>query len=229
MRSVFINSNDLNFNNELLSYSGDKFRHLTKVIRIRINERIILFNESAETYLCKIEGIDKKSILFKKIKKEIFKPRYFLSIAIGIVKKEAMERCLRNCMELGISKIYLLKTAFSQDYFELKKRHETIIESGMEQSNFFFKPKVEFISNLEDLDFEEYDNKIVLSTEENQKMDKIQRGHDLLLFGPEGGWSEEEIRFFKAKNLVFFQLETPIMRTPSAICAAVGSYLSLSR
>ena len=89
-----------------------------------------------------------------------------------MVKKEALELSIRQATELGVNKIFLLNSQYSQENSLKADRLEKIIVSAMEQSNNLFYPEIinselsAFVStNKED---------ILLFTSQSSTVDKKQ-------------------------------------------------------
>ena len=137
----------------------------------------------------------------------------------------AMERVLKSSCELGLSKIIILETEYSQRYSMNLERAHKILISSLEQSNFSYLPELCFekLSSFSGTDFEKI---YAFSTEENIELlqkPRVESTHNLLVIGPEGGFSRTDLALLKdLPKLSFHQLETPIMRSPTAVSYCLG-------
>ena len=206
-----------------ITIDGDQARHLIKVVRIKLNENILLNNGDGLGVIGKVIKIEKKSVDIEviNVKKEIKNER---SIALCMVKKEALELSIRQATELGVNKIFLLNSQYSQENSLKADRLEKIIVSAMEQSNNLFYPEIinaelsAFVStNSEDVLLFTSQSSTVDSTKIHQKM--------IPLIGPEGGFSDDELNLFKGTVSNQIHLPTPILRASTAVPTCIGYLL----
>ena len=206
-----------------ITIDGDEARHLIKVVRIKLNENILLNNGDGLGVIGKVIKIEKKSVDIEviNIKKEIKIER---SIALCMVKKEALELSIRQATELGVNKIFLLNSQYSQENSLKADRLEKIIVSAMEQSNNLFYPEIinselsAFVSsNKED---------VLLFTSQSSTVDKNKIHQKMIpLIGPEGGFSDDELNLFKGTVSNHIHLPTPILRASTAVPTCIGYLL----
>ena len=149
-------------------------------------------------------------------------------IAIGKLKKEALDLSLKMATELGCRKIYITNTDYSQSYPFNHERAMKLLISSLEQSNNCYLPSLEEV-NLEDLDLNIYDRAFSFSLNKKAELtpskifktialDKI-----LLIIGPEGGLSEREEDLLSTNdNSIPIKIDSPIMRAPTAMACAMG-------
>lgn len=220
MRAVFYPNIDTTWKH--LAISGDKAKHLIKVARVKINEEILVLSGDGKKVFGIIEEITKKELVISIKKFEFQKKGECIDLFVGQVKKDALDLVIKMAVELGINKLIIGETQFSQRYILKPERIESLIESAMEQSNNAYKLIVEF-SNFKSLDFNFYESKICLSpTKQGRNCGNIIKGTTLLIIGPEGGFSEEEEAFLEKKVTMKIQLPTPILRTPTAVACGMG-------
>lgn len=222
MRAIKIEEN-LNVG-QLLHLVGDKHHHLKNVLRLKRNHDVLLLVGEGKSFLAKVESIDKKETILK-VDEEcevVSKPSVKIDLYMGLVKKDALESCLKSAVEMGVESIYLIKTINSQKYEINTSRIEIIINNAIEQSNIKYFPKFEM------LDFKAIDlnkiGKVVLATNKKDqselKIDENSKRMSLFI-GPEAGFTEEEEQeLLKVGSVI--NLSTGILRTRTAVPALLG-------
>lgn len=229
MRALFIETLDEQKETHLVE--GDSHHHLSRVTRSRVGDSILVLNGQGLTAQGKIITIDRNSTLlslsnFKKT------PRTNnLSMAIGLLKKDALDDVIKMSVEVGIDKLYLVKSQYSQRYEPNWTRLKKIQISALEQSNNPYLPKIEIIENLQELKeiaaSYEHIYFFTPSAPEIRDRELSIKGPLFVLIGPEGGFSSEEeglISMWPQVELV--SIQGPIMRAPTAMTFAAGYVLS---
>ena len=221
MRCVYWPS--ISENDYEITIDGDQARHLIKVVRIKLNENILLNNGDGLGIIGKVIKLEKKSVAIEviNIKKELKSER---SIALCVVKKEALELSIRQATELGLNKIFLLNSQYSQENSLKADRLEKIIVSAMEQSNNLFYPEIitselsTFVSNKSE--------DVLLFTAQPSTLDRKKVHEKMIpLIGPEGGFSDDELNLLKSTVSNHIHLPTPILRASTAVPTCIGYLL----
>ena len=219
MKALFLKNY---INEEFIDIVGDDYHHLVNVLRVKKSENILVLNNSGNKYLSEIFEIDKKKIKLN-IKNRIPEKRTnYISLAIGLTKKEALEEIIKASIELGVVELLLLESEYSQKYELSTDRIERLIKSAIEQSNNPFGIQVRFIK-IGELDTSSYDISYLLSLKESSKT-IIPESHQqvLLVIGPEGGFSQFEEKEFINRGLNPITIKSHILRSKTAIVAGVG-------
>lgn len=209
--------------------SNESAHHLINVIRIKKNSEILLLGGKGSITTVLVLEVRKKEVVVEVLRVEKFRPKLDLDLGVGLVKKEALDLILKQACELGFNKIILLESEYSQRYKLNTERIQRLLISGVEQSNNPFLPKIEF-KTLKELNWQEYGRVYFYSSYSNEvKMVEKISSPDLLLIGPEGGFSQdEENEIKKISNLTTYKLETYIMRTSTAVGTCLGHYLGIN-
>ena len=228
MRAIFYSfqkENDL----RSIIVTDDSAKHLI-VVRIRVNEEILVLNGCGQKALTKVMVIAKNYIELIVLSVEDAKPTHKINLAIANPKKEAFEDILKIAVELGIQNIYPLTSKYSQYSYIYNDRIQRILESALIQSNNPFLPAIhpqaELLDYLESFDTPLY----FFNSRQNNcgKPEKISKAQTILI-GPEGGFSLTEEDLILSKHNVFsIHLPTPILRAPTAVASSIGYLLSLS-
>lgn len=228
MRAVFLENQNLEAS-EIEISAKDKVHHLLNVLRLKQSVEVILFNEDAKYAKSEILSIDKKKVVFRVDKVDQYQSPHQIELALCWLKKDALEDAMKIAVQIGVTKLHMVKSQYSQPSCDLQSsRFKKILISAMEQSN-----------NFKELEIFEYDSLDALFSHKRvEALDKYGftlhkdmslenselklKSSSIYLIGPEGGLSAEEIKALSAQNMKFFHLPTPIMRAPVAVSCALG-------
>ncbi len=226
MRSVYLDINFLEL--EEVTLPKDKSHHILNVLRMKKSEKLLLLNGRGVSSLTEIIETSKTSVKLKIVERYENNRSHSIDIVLGLVKKDALDLCIKQAVELGIRKLYLVEAEYSDARWPKMERIESLITSAMEQSNNSFKLEVEVVMNFKELPFANYSNIQCFHPESTQnKSQSLDTNNILLLIGPEGGFSENELSILRQLDTVNFEtLPTPILRAPTALSAAMGYCLA---
>lgn len=201
----------------LLTYKDEQHIHQWKnVFRYEVGQALILFGDGFEhTYT--IESINKKEALLREqIKSASRMQDCELTLGMAIIKRDNFELVLQKCTEIGVTEFTPLITDRSLQKMFGVERLEKILIEATEQSGWGRVPKLSaavHFNNIEVLDAVVLDRSGTTDTPVSV---------DMLLIGPEGGWSDEEqIRMTKNKTKVW-SLKTGVLRAETAAIVATG-------
>lgn len=204
---------------------GEDAHHLISVVRIEINEPILLLDGKGLKVHTIVESISKRELTLKTVSHETVTEDLRLNLALGIPKKEALELCLKQAVELGFRRIFLIRSAYSQTKLPEPERAVSLLVNALEQSNAAYLP-ILISSSWEELPFAEFDEVVLMDSQSKRTDTGLKPGKScsrLLVVGPEGGFSPEELeRFHQLKNASVVQLPCPILRSPTAVAAGAG-------
>lgn len=218
-----------------LTLDAHASHHLSRVLRVKEGDEIIIFNGRGGEYAATITRIDKKTV---HVQVSTFNGREAESpldlwLAQGISRGEKMDYTIQKAVELGVKKIIPLFTErcnVKLDQERLNKRldhWQAIARSSAEQSGRNRIPDILTPTTLANaLPLLQAQWRLVLSPHVTQKLHTIQIDKTqsvLLLTGPEGGLSESEIMLAKAHHFLPLNLGPRIMRTETAAVAAITS------
>jgi 16S rRNA (uracil1498-N3)-methyltransferase len=212
---------------------GQHAHYLSKVLRLKANASLILFNGDGYDYKSLVTDIDKHSITLDIQESAVANSESPLHsiLGLGLSRGERMDIAIQKSTELGVTEIVPLFTEFSEvklqgERLQKKVKHwQQVAISACEQSGRNRPPKVHLPETLSSwcsqvdcelkLIFEPNTNK-ALPTEE--KITQV-----ALLIGPEGGFSEKELNTAANSDFKAVQLGPRILRTETAPIAALTS------
>lgn len=221
----------------LLEVHGEASHYLKTVLRLKKGWRLILFDGKGLECPAWVESFGRDSAQLRlgspqRISRE---SPLKIHLALGISRGERMDFALQKSVELGVHRITPLLTEFCVVRLDEEKkgvRHvhwERVIRSTLEQCGRnqlpSIAPPMAFESWLESLK----GPGLMLDPEgEHHLQDLPPPAEELtLLIGPEGGLSERERLRASASGLLSMRLGPRILRTETAVIAAVSAVQTL--
>lgn len=222
-----------------LELSPQAVQHVAVVLRMQPGQRITLFSGDNREFDCLIEDVRKKQVVVRvtAVKDQDRESPLSIHLAQAISKGESMEWVMQKSVELGVSSITPLITDFCAVKLDkdriAKKLHQWqhIVISACEQSGRNVIPRVQ-----DPVYFDDYVKKaketvklILHPYGQKRWKDYSLQGKDLsLVIGPEGGLSEEEVKFACQHDFLPLSLGPRILRAETATIAALSVLQALN-
>ena len=213
-------SSDISENTLLLT--EDDHRHCTKVLRKKVGDKITVTDGKGNKFSCTITEISRNHTELLIVEKErVLISRPSISIAIAPTKNMSrFEWFLEKSTEIGIDTIYPILTKCSERKVLKTERCKKVILSAMKQSQQFTLPRIhELISWKEFIKIDHPSPKYIayVDRENNPLASQCNGLKDvLLLIGPEGDFSKEEIDQAFANGFKAVSLGRNRLRTETA-------------
>jgi 16S rRNA (uracil1498-N3)-methyltransferase len=212
-----------------LALSEDTSRHISQVLRMKEGEEIILTNGKGYALHATIVSPDKKKTKVKVTKKEFSeRPSPKTTIAVSLIKNNnRFEWIAEKATEIGISAIIPLICKRTEKPHFKKERTRSILISAMLQSQQSWLPELSEPKKISDvIKNEKYEQRFIahcIEEEKQELQDLVQKNTSkLILIGPEGDFTEEEIEAAIKNNYLPVSLgETRLRTETAAIVAAV--------
>jgi 16S rRNA (uracil1498-N3)-methyltransferase len=223
---------NLELTKNLIIKDKDFIHQISKVLRKKNKDQIILLNNSGRDYLYEIIEINKKYIILNLLNLKNNKNFFPFNLKLYLVpphNKDILNQIIKSSVELGINEISFIKTSRMQAKYNLNyERLEKINKEAYEQSERAFKAKINPLIDYQKIQFRKKET-IFFCDSFNQTNNKILNNKNLFkkdisfIIGPEGGFSQEESFFLKEKSDYSINLSQNILRMETA-CV---SFLSL--
>lgn len=213
-----------NIQNNFIYLENEEAQHCTKVLRCKTGDSVEVLNGNGILYQGIISSIQKHEvqISIEKILKESTKNPNKLSIAICPTKNPArLEWFLEKATEIGIVNIYPVISERTEKQTIKQERLQQITISAAKQSGQLFFPTLHPIQSLKafyNSPFQ-FDNYFIAYCEdEKQHLKNVYKKNKtaLLLIGPEGDFTKEEIEMAVNKNYIPVSLGNSILRVETA-------------
>ncbi len=230
----FIKKNDIH-SCTLLLY-GDEHHHLSRVARVKPEEKVWLFDEQGTNYLAKVEEIRKdmtRMSILQTLDKN--KPKIKITLAQALLKSKKMDLIIQKSTELAVTNIIPVITARTIVKVEEKiqkkiERWKKIALEAVKQSQKSFLPSISSPMPVEKLvEGRGEEKKLLLSENKGKYLRDIlieSSGSELkmpkppssvlILVGPEGGWTDEEERFMLNNGYEAVSLGKQTLRAETA-------------
>ncbi len=212
----------------LFTLSGETSKHCIQVLRMQPGETIALTDGMGTKYEAEIISADKKQTVVTLSNKVLIPmPEPQTSIAISFVKNPSrMEWFLEKATEIGIAAVYPLIAERTERTHFKADRWESIIVSAMLQSQQVWKTQLQEPVAFHELISRRFaGTKMIAHCEDDSKNSivSLQKAvAQLILIGPEGDFSKEEITAALACGFHPVSLGITRLRTETAgIAAAV--------
>jgi len=202
----------------------EESQHAVKVLRLQTGDKITLVDGTGGFYEARITNPHPKHCGFEiiKTKLEFGKRDYKLHIAIAPTKNiERLEWFIEKATEIGIDEITPIICRFSERKIVKEERLEKIIVSAAKQSLKAYFPKLNPLCTFDELMKKHQANQkfIAHCYEEDKKLlqtEIIKSTDVLVLVGPEGDFSPEEVENAISKCFVPVSLGESRLRTETA-------------
>jgi 16S rRNA (uracil1498-N3)-methyltransferase len=217
--------------------TGAHAEHLARVLRARVGQEFdIIANGVVRRGL--IVAIADSVVDFELGEEIPAEPAAIhLTLLLAIFKFDRMEWAIEKCTELGVSRIvpviaHRTDSHLASASVKRAERWRRLALQASEQSRRATPPEIsDTIKFREGLTLPA-EFKIVLSEAEEQiRLREITRtseeGEGLLAIGPEGGWTEEELRLFQKEGWLSASLGPTILRAETAAIAATAITMSV--
>ena len=230
IRLFFSESLSINLKSKL---DKTQSHYISKVMRIKVGENFILFNQSGE-YKAKVENLVKGFVEFSIVKKlrsadackEIW-------LAFTPIKLNYLNLMIQKATELGVTKFMPIITERTIVRKINEKRIRKIIIEASEQSNRLNLPVLDKLKNLDEF-IKENAQTTVIFGDLNSNNKKINiKGSDpiCILIGPEGDFSvKERENISKLKKIIPLNINQNILRSETAAISMISiiSFILLS-
>ena len=215
-----------------IQLNKDSTHYLSKVLRLRVESQIKLFNNNEGEFLATIISQSSTNVTVS-IDLQLREPEedtLRFHVALAITKGERMDYAIQKSVELGVTSIIPFFSELSEvkirdeNRLENKLRHwKRVAMNACQQCGRLSLPDVEKPKIFQDLIKQGIDDTYVLfDASGHKKLRKIYFKDELyLVFGPEGGFSNSELVTAKEKiNVV--SLGPRILRSETAPVVALS-------
>ena len=209
-------------------FNKDQSHYLQKVMRLKIDDTINVFNGREGAWKVKITEANKKftlGIAIEQTQIQLNPPDVWLLFAP--IKKNRTGLIIEKATEMGIARILPVKTQFTNAERIKRQSLKAHAIEAAEQCNRTFVPSVDELSDLETVLKNWPEDRGILYCDEFLHEKRVQKPNLIfpswaILVGPEGGFSERERAMLNSKKQVFpISLGPRILRADTAVVAAL--------
>lgn len=222
---------------EQLTLNEDASHYVRTVLRLKQDQAVILFNGQGSDFACHFTEVSRKTVrvlINEKLARDVESPLR-ITLGMGISRGDRMDWAVQKAVELGVHAITPLITErcvikFDNEKKQQRRQHwQHIVQHAAEQSGRSVLPDLQDVIHINDWVGGQQGLKVFLDPYAEQTLADIQPDamHLTLLSGPEGGFSDQERQQAKAAGFIPVRMGARILRTETAVLAALAAAQSL--
>lgn len=212
--------------------SEQESQHCSKVLRMRDGDKLIVTDGKGYYYTCTLINSHPKHCIVSIDSKQYSPKSWDFKLQIAYSPTKNMDRnewFVEKATEIGIDTISLLKCQYSERKELKQERLNKIAISAMKQSKQAILPDIKELITFEEFIKQPFDGaKYIAHCYEGQKeiiTQSYKKGSDaLILIGPEGDFSKEEVDNAIDNNFIPVSLGRNRLRTETAALYACQTF-----
>ncbi|MDR1860461.1 MAG: 16S rRNA (uracil(1498)-N(3))-methyltransferase [Bacteroidales bacterium] len=225
-------SPDVNLLTNTCTLDAAESVHIVRVMRLTRGAEVQLADGSGNMYACQIAVPDPKAcqLLIVSQIPSVQRRNYFLHLAVAPTKNaDRFEWFIEKATEIGVDEITPIICAHSERRTVNAARLEKVAVAAMKQSNQAFLPRLNPATPVESLLEQPFEGAgFIAHCQEGAKQPlhsaAAGRLHSMVLIGPEGDFSPDEIAIATASNFTAVSLGNTRLRTETAAIAACHTF-----
>lgn len=216
------------------SLSESESHHISRVLRLKPGDPIIIFNGLGQSWDAELVGLGKHATA------RLIKPRPSspvaparVTLAIGLIKGDAMDGVVRDATALGVAEIIPMVTAHAvvpkrARGDEAIARWQRVAVASAKQCGQLYLPQIADVTDVADVLRRDIGTKLMCVEPAlgGAEVSAIASDSILILIGPEGGWSEEEVTAARAAGCHTITLGPLTLRAELAPVVAITTVLA---
>jgi len=217
---------------QILQLDAERSNYACKALRLTTGDTLDIFNGMGGLYRCElVQAHQRRAKVRVDESLPVPSPSAMApSVAIGLLKGQAMDRAIQQATELGAKNIWLLQAQRSNVSLKderlsqkLEHWHRTIA-AACEQCGQLWMPglhnPITVTQSLERLS-DDLDG-IVFDPDGEALPATMQPMPRVIFIGPEGGWSEEERSSFQQHRMTTYSLGSTVLRAETMPAVALA-------
>lgn len=211
--------------------SEEESRHAVKVLRLVEGDTLHITDGKGSLYRCEVASAHQKHCLVRVVEhfEEFEKLPYRLTMAVAPTKNiDRYEWFLEKATEIGVAEFIPLVSEHSERKVIKAEREEKVITAAVKQSLKAYHPVLSELTPFEKVVCKTFAGRKFIAhcgdavKEKKYLASTLRKGEDaLVLIGPEGDFSPEEVRLAVENGFEEITLGTQRFRTETAAVVAV--------
>ncbi len=233
----FVNQSDIAENSIILT--GDDYTHISRTLRMRRGEKLIICDSKCMDYYCVISDIDSSKVVADIERSELSQsePSVRFTVFAAFPKGDKAETIVQKCVELGVSNIvfFLSERCISRPDAKSARskidRLQRVALEAAKQSERGIIPQVEGIISYDDMlrSASTYDLSLFFYERGGENLKSLTRNKTFdnicVITGPEGGFEQVEVEKAKSENIQIASLGKRILRCETAPLCAISALM----
>lgn len=216
-----------------LMLEGEEFRHAVKVLRLRPGDRFWATDGQGTQYLAEVESLTRQALRGRILDRRVNagEPETHVALAFAVPKGERADFLVEKATELGVMELIPLRTERSvRDAAGRVARWQRVALAAVKQCGRSRLPQIH-----RPLDFPEvvgilrdYHVGFIADPQASTGLPRSPLpSRILLLVGPEGGFTEEEVALAREAGFQAVRLGNRILRIETAALVLLGAIMNL--
>ena len=214
------------------SIHGQDAKHIAKVLRLRPGDSMEVTDGDGRDYTAQIVSISPGNIDVSILNRydSLTESPLQITLCSGMLKDKKMDLVIKHVTQLGIGQwipFFCERSIPTPDAKRMEKRQlrwQTIAGESLKQCRRSRLPKIAAPLSFEKLidHSAAYELKIAFWEKATQKLGSLKKNPAgiIILIGPEGGFSETEIKLAKERGFLSYSLGPRILRAETAAIAS---------
>ena len=223
---------------QTISVTGDVLVHIRDSLRITVGETLWLNNGQGARYRVEITDVSKRAVTARILETIQEPPRRTPRLILGqsLLKGEKMDWVIQKATELGVSEIVPIESQHSVVQLKADRvdhqlaRWQRIALEAVQQSEQWRIPTIAMPHSLSALLSSRATGTLTLMLVERRDGKSLQTvalpqdvtSSVLVLIGPEGGWSKDEVLLAEQAGIEQITLGQHILRAETAAIATIS-------
>ena len=219
--------------------SEEESRHAVKVLRLEEGDTLHITDGRGNLYRCEVASAHQKHCLVRVVEHfaEFEKIPYNLTMAVAPTKNiDRYEWFLEKATEIGVAEFVPLVSEHSERKVIKHEREEKVIASAVKQSLKAYHPVLAELTLFEEVVCKSFAGRKFIAhcgdaiKEKKYLASTLRKGEDaLILIGPEGDFSPEEINFALQNGFKAISLGRERLRTETAAVVATTVVATINK
>jgi 16S rRNA (uracil1498-N3)-methyltransferase len=214
---------------------GEELKHLSRVLRKKVGERIFVTDGNDRMYEAVIRAIhhDEAECEIVQARHGVNEPKVQVTLAVSLLKNPArFDFLVEKATELGVRTIVPMMCKRTIPHHEKHERLQKIVVAAVKQSGRSYVPRLLMLTSFEAVISNAHSHDVSLiaheATEQSHHIGTVLKHHPdiasaLVVVGPEGGFTDEELALASGSGCVPISLGSRRLRAETAALIAVST------
>lgn len=219
------------FDGRKVTLGEEETRHLRDVLRLRVGDEVSVFDGIGREFKCAISVIEKRSAsasVIEELTPSSPESNLDLTVAATVLPGDKYDLVIQKAVELGaVELIPLVSARCEVKLKDAAKRLNRLRRIAFEASKQCGRAKLmavgeptEFLGLINKVD---HDDCLLFSERDGASFDTVTgRKQMTAVFGPKGGWEDQELAAARAKNIRIVTLGGRVLRAETAAIAILA-------
>ena len=217
----------------------EESKHCVRVLRMTVGDELHLTDGKGNMYRCKVvsDNVKRCEVEVVETWPEYERMSYGLTMCVAPTKNiDRFEWFLEKATEIGISEVYPLECDHSERRQIKLEREEKVITAAVKQSLKAYHPVLHDLTSVRDIIAMDFEGEKYIAHCDSSFGERpylgnlVKKGaNTLILIGPEGDFSKEEINFALQNGFKAISLGRERLRTETAAVVATTIVATINK